>query len=89
MSITTETRREAYYEAREEAPTRRKQIYQALRERGPMTAEELMGALGYSDPNSVRPRLTELKALGLVSAERSRRNKNGRSVAIWEAVIHG
>lgn len=88
MSITEETRREAYYEALEEAPRRRKLIFQALVEGGPQTAHEVMARLGFSDPNSVRPRLTELKACGLVQVVGRRKNpKTGQSGAVWEAVI--
>lgn len=83
MSITEETRREAYYESRDGAPTRRREIYQALRERGEMTAEELMAALGYRDPNNVRPRLTELKDAGLIEAIGKRKNAAGRNVAVY------
>ena len=88
MSITQETRREAYYEIQTETPKRRKMIYQALREGGPQTAHELMERLGFSDPNAVRPRLTELKACGLVRAVGRRKNpKTGQSGAVWEAII--
>ena len=85
MGITEETRREAYYESRESAPTRRKQIYQKLRECGSMTADTLMAAMGYMDPNNVRPRLTELKQAGLVRVIGKARNRHGKSVAVWEA----
>lgn len=84
MSVTAETRRQAYYESRESAPSRKKLIYQTLEERGPMTANELMEWLGYTDPNCVRPRLSELKEEGLVVAERTKRNRQGRAVALWE-----
>ena len=83
MSITEETRRDAYYESREGAPTRRREIYQHLKENGEKTAEELMQALGYHDPNNVRPRLTELKEAGLIEACGKKKSASGRSVAIW------
>ena len=83
MSITEETRREAYYESREGAQTRRREIYQALLERGEMTADELMAALGCRDPNNVRPRLTELKEAGLIEACGKKKGTAGRSVAVW------
>ena len=89
MGITRETRREAYYESRESAQTRRKQIYQKLRDGGPMTADTLMAAMGFMDPNNVRPRLTELKEAGLVRVIGRARNLRGRSVAVWEAVPPG
>ena len=86
MSITAETRREAYYETQESAPTRRKEIYQRLLSGGPMTADTLMAAMGYINPNSVRPRLTELKQSGLVRAVGKARNRAGKNVSLWEAV---
>ena len=86
MGITQETRRAAYEESRETAPTRRKQIYEKLRSCGPMTADTLMAAMGYMDPNNVRPRLTELRAEGLVRVIGKARNLRGKSVAVWEAV---
>ena len=86
MSIPEETRREAYYESLEDAPTRRKVIYQKLRESGPMTAETLMAVMGYMNPNSVRPRLTELKEQGLVRAVGKAHNRAGKNVTLWEAI---
>ena len=47
-------------------------------EAGPMTAEELADTLGFSDKNSVRPRLTELKALRLVGVIDKRKARSGR-----------
>lgn len=89
MGITQETRRAAYEESREVAETRRKQIYKKLRSGGPMTADTLMAAMGYMDPNNVRPRLTELKRDGLVRVIGKARNRRGKLVAVWEAVEDG
>lgn len=86
MSIPEETRREAYYDSRKTAPTRRKAIYQRLVEGGPMTADTLMAAMGLMDPNNVRPRLTELKKAGLVRAVGKARNRAGKNVTLWAAV---
>lgn len=87
MSITKETRREAYYEILEEAPKRRKLIYQALVDGGPQTAQELGDRLGFSDLNAVKPRLTELRACGLVRTIGKRKNpKTGKSNAVLEAI---
>lgn len=87
MSITTETRRESYDLIQSDASTRRKVILNYLREKGPHTAEEIMFGMGFSEPNQVRPRLTELKALGLVKATEKRRSRRtGKNTAIWEAV---
>lgn len=89
MGITQETRRAAYEESREAAKTRKKQIYKRLQESGPMTADTLMAAMGYMDPNNVRPRLTELKRDGLVRVIDKARNRRGKLVAVWEAVEDG
>ena len=50
-----------------------------------MTADTLMAAMGYMDPNNVRPRLTELKQAGLVRVIGKARNRHWKSVAVWEA----
>lgn len=89
MGITQETRRAAYEESREAAETRRNLIYKKLKESGPMTADTLMAAMGYMDPNNVRPRLTELKRDGLVRVIGKARNRRGKLVAVWEAVEDG
>ena len=47
--------------------------------------DTLMAAMGYMDPNNVRPRLTELKQAGLVRVIGKARNRHGKSVAVWEA----
>lgn len=86
MTIPSETRREVYEESRREAPTRRQEIYRRLREGGPMTADTLMAAMGYINPNSVRPRLTELAEAGLVEAIGKSPNRAGIKVTLWAAV---
>ena len=53
-------------------------------------SEEIMFGMGFSEPNQVRPRLTELKALGLVKATEKRRSRRtGKNTAVWEAVSNG
>lgn len=86
MSIPEETRQEAYYESRKEAKSRREKIYQRLLNDGPMMAETLMAAMGFMDPNSVRPRLTELKGEGKVRPIGKSRNRQGKRVTLWEAI---
>ena len=73
MSIPCETRRESY--RRLEPGTRRQQILWALERYGPLTARECAAALGYSDLNAVRPRLTELYKQGLVETTGKRIDK--------------
>ncbi len=89
MGITQETRREAYQDIQLVANSRRRLIYTTLRERGPMTAEELADTLGFSDKNSVRPRLTELKALRLVDVIDKRRARSGKKTSVWAALWEG
>ena len=84
MSITTETRREAYQAVN--LPEMESKVYRALLLHGPLTAEEIMGYLGTKNPNNVRPRLSGLKKKGLVRAVDKRPNRNGRSEAVWEVV---
>lgn len=57
------TRRESH--GKTDKKTRKDQILTALKA-GPMTARCVMQVLGYSDLNSVRPRLTELVHEGYV-----------------------
>lgn len=61
--IATLTRRESH--GKTDKKTRKDQILTALKA-GPMTARCVMQVLGYSDLNSVRPRLTELVHEGAV-----------------------
>ena len=89
MGITQETRREAYQDIQMAASNRRRLIYTTLRKRGPMTAEELADTLGFSDKNSVRPRLTELKALRLVGVIDKRKARSGKKTAVWAALEEG
>lgn len=58
----------------------------ALRENGPMTADEIALRVGIT-PFSARPRCTELLALGMIedTGER-RRNDSGRSAKVWRAL---
>lgn len=69
---------------------RRLLIYRVLVEGGPMTAQEIMDKLSYTDPNSVRPRLTELKSCGLVRTVGKRPSRiTGKQTAVWEATEPG
>lgn len=87
MNVTEETRRESYQEIQAEAPSRRMRIYRLLLDGGPMTAQEIMDKLGYTDPNRVRPRLTELQGCGLVRTVGKRPSRvTGKQTAVWEAV---
>lgn len=63
--ITHETRKEAY----ETAPRliRRQAVLEALG-KDRLTAREIMSKMGFTDPNSVRPRVTELMQDGIIEA---------------------
>ena len=89
MGITQETRREAYQDIFFFYFKGSRVIYTTLRKRGPMTAEELADTLGFSDKNSVRPRLTELKALRLVGVIDKRKARSGKKTAVWAALEEG
>ena len=65
-AISARCRRESL--AKVDMPTRKEKILAVL-EAGPedgMTAREVMQALGYTDMNSVRPRLSDLDREGMV-----------------------
>lgn len=46
---------------------RRAQVLDFLRHHGPATDRQIMRGLGFSDPNAVRPRITELLDMGLIT----------------------
>lgn len=83
MSITHETRRESYHTLNPEP--RYRQITQAFKQRGSMTALECMRFLGYTDPNSVRPRITELERRGVLeeTGEKSRDAKTKKLGTVY------
>lgn len=85
MSITQETRREAY--ERVEPRSIRMKITDLLTNEGGMTSSEIMERMGYSNPNTVRPRLTELKADGVIQAAGKRKNRYGANEAVWEIAV--
>ena len=65
MSITKETRLESYIKTK--VTGRQKKVLDALGDKE-MTARMIAAELGYSDMNAVRPRITELKELGVIEA---------------------
>lgn len=85
MSITQETRREAY--ERVEPRSIRMKIADLLASEGGMTSSEIMERMGYANPNTVRPRLTELKADGVIQAVGKRKNRCGANEAVWEIAV--
>lgn len=83
MGITKETRLEAYIQR---PVTRVNQIMQVLGDRE-MTSREIAYELGFTDLNAVKPRLTELKDIGMISPVRKQLDlTTKRNVAVWRKV---
>lgn len=82
--ITYETRQEGYQEAKKKSPTRCMMIYNYLLENGPSTAEEIRNALGFTDMNAVRPRLTELCYSGVITTDGKKKGSTGVNTAVWK-----
>ena len=82
-NITNLTRRESYLTR----PTaRQSQILYTLGTRE-MTARQLCYEMGFTDLNSVKPRLTELKQQGrVVAVGKAYDELTGKNVAVWRKV---
>lgn len=79
-NITKETRQEAYVVR---PATRAVEILKVLGDRE-MTAREIAYELGFSDLNAVKPRLTELKEIGVIEVVGKKLDHiTNRNVAIW------
>lgn len=85
MSITSECRREAFEMV--DAKSARMKITELLTNEGALTSSEIMEILGCQNPNSVRPRLSELKADGVIHAVGKRKNRGGASESVWEIAV--
>lgn len=84
MEITKETRLESYFKA--PMGQRQRMILEVLGDKE-MTANEIRKALGFSDLNAVRPRLTELKDKGIIEAVGKKWDKDTeRNVAVFKKV---
>lgn len=89
--ITAETRREGLEKVAPETQTRRQVIYEYLRYfPAGLTAEELTdsmycsGLIPVRDKNYVKPRLTELRKLGLIEPVGKRVSETtGVNTAVW------
>lgn len=82
MEITKETRREAYI-AR--PVTRAADILEFMSDKE-YTARQIAYGMGFTDLNAVKPRLTELKAAGLVEVTgKVSDDITKRKVAVWKA----
>lgn len=92
MDIAKETRRESYDAVLPTVKQRQSVIISILRERGPMTAQEVADELhrrGYTpsdERNLAAPRLTELRDAGQVEAVGKKIcSKTCRNVTVWAA----
>lgn len=92
MSITKETRKDSYEQISSKRTVRANVILELLEDRK-MTVSEIVkelldeGIIKYYDRNFVAPRLTELKAAGLVEVVGKRTCiMSGKNVAIWRKV---
>jgi predicted HTH transcriptional regulator len=82
----TDTSRAAAKSMEESAPNLEERCLRVLREKGPMTPDEIANELGI-DKLSIRPRISTLKRKGLVKDTGERReNKSGRDAYVVEAV---
>lgn len=80
---TIETRKESFIKT--DKKTRQQEILDALEKEGELSAMELAIILGYRERNAVAPRLTELKAMGLVENAGTMWDcTTGRRVALWK-----
>ena len=81
MDVTKETRLESYIQR--PVAKRQRQILDTLGDDA-LIARQIADRLGYNDLNAVKPRLTELKQLGLVVSDHTAYDTvTKRNVAIW------
>lgn len=81
--ITKETRFDSYLER---PVLRRNAILECMGERS-MTAREIAYEMGFTDLNAVKPRLTELRDMGIIEAIGKTKDKlTNRSVAVWRKI---
>lgn len=93
MSITTQTRRDAYEQIIPQIKSRQRIILDYLIKYGDMNADDLAYRM-YKDrviplPSRafVAPRLTELKKAGILeNKEKSKSNVSGKMIAVWKVV---
>lgn len=83
-NITNLTRRESYL--KRPINPRSKEILITLGTRS-LTARQIAKEMGFSDLNSVKPRLTEMAEQGIVHTVGTMKDElTGRSVALWRIV---
>jgi predicted ArsR family transcriptional regulator len=84
-ATATETSRKAAGETKPTVEMQRQQCLERLRH-GDLTADEVAAQL-HASVLSIRPRISELNAMGrVVATEARRRNGSGKSAVVWRAV---
>lgn len=84
-SVTRQTRRESYKMLKPNA--RYAQILDVLKNGDELTAREIMQKLNYTDTNTVKPRLTELRMMNMVKVIGKRKcTVTGVTVAVYKIV---
>jgi len=63
---------------------RRWEVYNFLYQNGPLTAEEIRVALCPNLGNGITPRLSELKALGVIVEVGTKKNPSGMEAILWD-----
>lgn len=89
MSITEETRREAYIAIQPKITPMERAVLLVLSRRRNATVEEIMVARRTKNPNNVAPRMTALVGKGLVKTSGRRPNKHGHNMAVYELTYDG
>lgn len=92
MNIELKDRREAYQRVKPKCSNRKAMILNVLTSGDPggMTADEIGdrlvadGIIATNSPNFTRPRLTELKAEGVVEVVDRRPGRSGCNTAVWK-----
>lgn len=85
MDICKQTRRESFKTLKPNA--RYKQILDVLKNGEELTAREIMQRLNYTDTNTVKPRLTELRMMNMVKVIGKRKcTVTGVTVAVYKIV---
>lgn len=85
MDICRQTRRESYKALNPNA--RYAQILDVLKDGEELTAREIMQRLNYTDTNTVKPRLTELRMMNMVKVIGKRKcTATGKTVSVYKIV---
>ena len=85
IEICRQTRRESYKALKPN--TRYKQILDVLKGGDELTSREIMQRLHYTDTNTVKPRLTELRMMNMVKVTGKRKcSVTGKNVSVYKIV---